>query len=38
MGNVDQQTATLNASGSIPEAEIYFGDLQVGRFDCYFQD
>jgi hypothetical protein len=35
---MDKQTATLNPAGGIPDAEIYFGEAQSGRFSCYFQN
>jgi len=38
MSNIDQQTATLNPAGAIPDVEIYFGQGQSGRFSCYLQD
>jgi len=38
MSNTDQQTVKLDPGGAIPDAEIYFGESQSGRFSCYLQD
>jgi hypothetical protein len=38
MTDIDQQSVQLNPGAGIPDAEIYFGQAQSGRFSCYFQD
>ena len=38
MANVDTESVTLDPKGGVPDAEIFFGQAQSGRFSCYYQD
>jgi hypothetical protein len=38
MPDVDNENVKLDPAGGVPDAEIYFGQAQAGRFSCYFQD